>query len=608
MSRWRAATAALLLGAAGSGCALLQPAAADAGPVGPPPPPALVLQVQAPAPLAALLSQHLDLARAAALPADERLDETELARLVAATPAQARELLQTEGYFDPVVTVRRETGTPPQVQVSVRPGERTRVRALQVELEGALAQRLAAADADARMLQAQLPQLGPLREGLPFRNPDWAETKARLLTQLRSAGHATAAIAHSRADIDTAALAARLAVTLDSGPLFRAGPLRIEGLKLHGERSVRPLAGFGEGAPLTESRLLDFQERLGKTGLFESATVSFEPDPAQADATPVTVHLREQPLQQATVGVGYSANTGPRASLEHTHRRLLGRDIVSYNKIEWGRDAQYWTADLTSHPRENSARDLLGLHVERIQGSTDLVLSQRLRLGRTTDTRRVERLYFAEFLRSRQTLLPDGQVSDARAYSGNLHLVLRDLDNMLLPTRGMTLSLQLGAGQARSSQGETGPFGRLHGRLTSYWPLGAQWYGTARVEAGQVLHRDAVLVPDALGFRAGGDDSVRGYGWRTLAPQRLGRIHSGDVLLTGSVELARPISERLPSVWGAVFVDAGRAAARWQDYRPAWGYGAGVRWRSPIGALRADLAWGDELRKLRLHLSVGIVY
>ena len=64
-------------------------------------------------------------------------------------------------------------------------------------------------------------------------------------------------------------------------------------------------------------------------------------------------------------------------------------------------------------------------------------------------------------------------------------LVLRDLDNMLLPTRGTTLSLQLGAGQARSSQGETGPFGRLHGRLTSYWPLGAQWYGSARVEAGR---------------------------------------------------------------------------------------------------------------------------
>lgn len=608
MSRWRAWTAALLLGAAGSGCALLQPAEPAAGPVGPPPPPALVLQVQAPAPLAALLSQHLDLARAAALPADERLDESELARLVAATPSQARELLQTEGYFDPVVQVKRDTGTPPLVQVRVEPGERTRVRSLQVGLQGALKQRLDEGDADARALQPRLAQLGPLRNGAPFRNADWAETKVRMLTQLRSAGHASASIGHSRADIDTATRAARLAVTLDSGPLYRAGPLRIEGLKLHGERSVRPLAGFAEGAPLTESRLLDFQERLGKTGLFESATVSFDPDPALAEATPVTVHLREQPLQQATVGLGYSANTGPRASVEHTHRRLLGRNIVSYNKIEWGRDAQYWTADLTSHPRENSQRDLLGLHIERIQGNEDLVLSQRLRLGRTTDTRRLERLYFAEFLRSRQTLLPDGQVSDARAYSGNAHVVLRELDSVLLPTRGTTLSLQLGAGQARSSNGETGPFGRVYGRLTSYWSLGTQWYGSARVEAGQVLHRDAVLVPDALGFRAGGDDSVRGYGWRTLAPQRQGRIHSGDVLLTGSVELARPISERMPSLWGAVFVDAGRAAARWQDYRPAWGYGVGARWRSPIGALRVDLAWGDELRKLRLHMSVGIVY
>jgi hypothetical protein len=45
-------------------------------------------------------------------------------------------------------------------------------------------------------------------------------------------------------------------------------------------------------------------------------------------------------------------------------------------------------------------------------------------------------------------------------------------------------------------------------------------------------------------------------------------------------------------VWGALFIDAGRAVTEWNDYTPAWGYGAGIRWRSPIGPLRAVLLLG----------------
>jgi translocation and assembly module TamA len=117
------------------------------------------------------------------------------------------------------------------------------------------------------------------------------------------------------------------------------------------------------------------------------------------------------------------------------------------------------------------------------------------------------------------------------------------------------------------------------------------------------------VVPDALGFRAGGDDSVRGYAYRSLTPvDAAGGTVSGQSVLTASVEVARPILASMPSVWGALFIDAGRAVTHWSDFKPALGYGVGLRWRSPIGPLRADLAWADELKKLRLHLSVGIAF
>ena len=79
-------------------------------------------------------------------------------------------------------------------------------------------------------------------------------------------------------------------------------------------------------------------------------------------------------------------------------------------------------------------------------------------------------------------------------------------------------------------------------------------------------------------------------------------------LLTGSVEVARPISTSRPAFWWAAFVDAGNSANRWSDLHPALGYGVGLRWRSPVGPLRLDLAYGQEVHAFRLHLSVGIAF
>jgi translocation and assembly module TamA len=153
-----------------------------------------------------------------------------------------------------------------------------------------------------------------------------------------------------------------------------------------------------------------------------------------------------------------------------------------------------------------------------------------------------------------------------------------------------------------------GPFSRLYARLTWYQPFGADWYGTARVEAGEVFAHSAVGIPDTLLFRAGGEDSVRGYGYRTLGPEIAGVTISGRTLLTGSVEVARPISPKYPANWWAAFVDAGNAADRWSDLKPALGYGVGLRWRSPVGPLRVDLAYGQEVHQVRVHFSVGIVF
>ncbi len=151
------------------------------------------------------------------------------------------------------------------------------------------------------------------------------------------------------------------------------------------------------------------------------------------------------------------------------------------------------------------------------------------------------------------------------------------------------------------------PFVRAYTRYTWFRPFG-RWFANARVEAGEVFVKNRISVPDTILFRAGGDGSVRGYDYRTLGPTRNGAVVGGQVLLTGSVELEHPLSAKLPALLGAVFVDAGNAADRWGEIRPVFGYGVGVHYRSPIGPLRLDVAYGEDVKDWRVHISVGITF
>jgi translocation and assembly module TamA len=618
------AWASVLLAAAGlgllGGCAALQP---GADPQAPPPPPPVDVVVEAPDALATLLRTHLDLARLARDAAGESIGELELRRLENATPAQARELLATEGYMSPEIRVTRDTDAQaerPRVRVSVAPGPRTRIESVDLQPRGALAESAAAGDADARALIDDWRASWALPAGEPFTNGAWRGAKNAGIAMLRSAGYASATWGDTLADIDARRARAALSLQADSGPLYRTGALIVEGLERQDRKSVVNLADFSPGTPATESLLLDYQERLQRSGLFERASVTLEPDPAQAAAAPVTVRVGEAPLQQATVGVGISANSGARLTLEHLHRRVFGQRATLRNKLEWGTKRSAWEGELASHALPGLYRNLLGYAAERVESDTDVVSSLRTRLGRSYDTQRIERLAFGEIerVRTRPTLAgQQAQVarSDVLAATLNFHGVWRDVDSILLPTRGQSLALQSGIGSVRSLDADggrvaqsSGGFSRLHLRVHWWRPFGDDWYTQARIEIGQVFAGDTVAVPETQRFRAGGDDSVRGYAWRSLTPQLGGVDVGGRVVATASVEVAHPVSARLPNVWWAAFVDAGRAADHWRGFEPAWGAGFGVRWRSPVGPLRADVAYGEEVKDWRLHLSVGIAF
>jgi translocation and assembly module TamA len=572
--------------------------------------------VAAPDPLRALLLTYLDLSRFQSAPAAEGITNAELDRLMAASPAQAKSLLETAGYFNPVVTVEKVAGTEgkPLVRMTVTPGPRATIAAASVNLIGDLETAAAAGDAAAARERDAITRFWPLKPGEPFTQGGWSDAKNATLAKLRAEGYPAADWSSTEAKVNAEANTVELAVTAQSGPLYKLGEITVEGLSRYDKSAITQLATFFPGTPYNEQLLLDFQERLQKLGLFEGASVELDAKPDTAQAAPVIVRVRESPLQQATVGLGYSANTGARASLEHFHRRVFGLPWIAQNKFQYGPDLKSWEGQLTSYPKDNLYRDLISGSGQSLRSTDELQTSWDARIGRTQDTTRIERLYYGEFTHARVDSTTYTTSGDA--ISGNYNWILRDVDNVLLPTRGITLSAQGALGWSRGTQtlldtgnvtNDRGPFARVYGRLTWYKPIGS-WFSTLRVEAGQVFTQAVIGMPDTLLFRAGGDDSVRGYAYRSLGPQVDGAVASGRTLLTTSAEIARPISPRYPAYWWAAFVDAGNAANSLNNLDPAIGYGVGLRWRSPVGPLRVDLAYGQQVHQFRMHFSVGITF
>jgi translocation and assembly module TamA len=175
-------------------------------------------------------------------------------------------------------------------------------------------------------------------------------------------------------------------------------------------------------------------------------------------------------------------------------------------------------------------------------------------------------------------------------------------DDLIQPRRGVIGTVQLGTSVPGLA---TRQFVRGTAKGTLLWPLGPNADLTLRGELGAVLASSRFGIPSSFLFRTGGDQTVRGYAFESLGVHQGDAIVGGRYLALGSVEYTHWIK---PDWGAAIFMDAGDAFDEPRAFRAARGYGIGARWRSPVGPFRADIAYGERTKSMRLHFSVGFSF
>lgn len=565
-------------------------------------PQAFELTIDAPDEVRADLERHLALQRYRALP---DLSDSELDRLMAQATQDSRDLVATLGYFAPDITLERGPSLPSgtrSLTLRVALGPPTVITNLNLVFTGPILQ-----DPGAQEHMAHIQGNWPLRAGMRFSQGAWAAAKQQVLRQLTTWGYPTGRLAESTADIDPLQHSARLGVVLESGPPHYLGGLVVSGLERYDTELVTRLARMQPGTRYVQTELVAAQQRLADSGFFDSAYVWLNTagDPA---AAPVMVELGEAKLKKLVLAAGVSTDAGPRLSLEHTHHKVPGIGWRAVSRIAVDRETRSIGTELTGRPDENNWRWVTSGELQNQETGSADVTSQRLRLGRRQQEDRMDRSIYAQYDRanttSREGILP----VITQSLSANYALTLRNFDSTPFPSRGWGLGLEVGGGATLGAQTE--PYGRVLTRGLLYVPLQTGRIAT-RAEVGAVLAKEGIALPSTQLFLTGGDTSVRGYTYHDIGVLRAnGEVSPGRYMASGSVEWQRPITVKgAPSNWeSALFVDAGAVGDEPAELRPKFGVGAGVRWKSPIGPLQIDLAYGVEVKNLRLHMNVGFSF
>ena len=553
------------------------------------------------------------------------------------------------GYFNPVVEVniaQKEAGVW-LLSVSVQAGPPVLVKDLQLELTGP--------GNGLESLESWRMNF-PLEQGKILNQQEWDKAKLGAMDLLEESGYLLAEFSRHVIRVDPVANTANLDLVVNSGPRAVMGEVKFN-QDIISDDVLASLRRFKQGDAYHTFLLEKFRLDLWRSGFFEDIEVverrELTANPPRVDFE-VNVKPRKKNTYQGTIG--YGTDTLARLQFFYGRHLLSSRGDNFDMGFGWQqKDNQFSLQANYRLPRKTETKQFwiasAGLQTEKqeFKVSFDGDPENRLDLARGTindywlraGKTRVRNLHggfeqlfetiFVQYLNEKRDFQPTDIVDPENqgvSTSESFNELLKNTSNSFAFGMEWDWPEIRGTGfettghherawifTSNDAWGSDIDFSQVY--LSSRWNFLAtdRLKILLRAEAGY-SHADSTTVsiptdgpeldvsvtglPNLYGFKAGGNQSVRGYAFDSLDSNGLG----SNNVFTASAEVEYHFHES----WSvAAFADVGNAFNNWSKPDLKLGTGLGIRWYSVIGALRLDVAQGWALKgdPWRIHLSIG---
>lgn len=509
-------------------------------------------------------------------------------RFIARVEQDVRKALQAVGFYKPKITTRMDGDA--TLEVKVDPGKPVRLAQVDVVFSGE-----AGMDDDFHALKADGPQPGEI-----LNHGDYESLKSQIQSLAVKKGYFDGRFAQTRLEVSPTRQQAFIRLHFASGKRYHFGAIRYQGSQIQLQR-LDTLRGFSPGAPYQVSALGEFNQALANTGWFSSALVQADMEEAEDTEVPIKVTLTPEARNKFETGVGYSTDIGPRLKFNWRKPWYNSRGHSITTSLAISEPEQTLTSTYKV-PLEDVSREYyqvqLGLQNTEQRDTSSLEVSTSISRHWLYDTgwqRSVSlRWLYEDYTQGQDedsvsVVLPGINFTRTRARGG------------LMPHWGDKQSITLEAADPIWLSDIS--LVRLQGRSAWIRSLNKNHRGLLRVDGGALISEEFSEAPPSLRFFAGGDNSIRGYGYETVSPvDDSGQLSGARYMLTGTLEYQYRLGGNW---WWALFADGGDAWTHNLSWKRA--AGTGIRWSSPVGPIRLDVARGfdNDDDDFRIHLTLG---
>lgn len=434
----------------------------------------------------------------------------------------------------------------------------------------------------------------------------------------REQGNAKAKVVRDDVLADHAKQQVAADITLDPGPVLRFGPVSVKGAERMDIRRILKIAGLREGEQFSQTELDRAENRLRRSGVFSSVTLSEGETILNGGLLPIGLQVAEQKTRRYSLGAEFATEDGLSLTGYWMHRNLLG-----------GAERLKIYSSVTNLGGGESGEDyVLGVTLDRPATLTaDTTASLMAEIGHTDEVD--YDLDYAEFgLSFTQYMTEQLTLRGGLSFSYQQGQDPRgdfQYKNLALPL-GVTWDRRDSTADARKGFyidgnlkpfygfGTTGSGAKITVDARGYRSFGAKSGVTLalRLQGGVILGSDLLETPRDDLFLSGGGGTVRGQPYRSLGIP-LSRDTSGTFtiggteMFVGSAEVRARVTDSIGLVgfydYGAIGADGISLSDNFQS-----GAGLGLRYETGFGPIRLDVATpvgGDTGDGVQIYIGLG---